>query len=249
MTANLAPIYDDGELTLYEVKAPLQLPLRAPSQAQRQALRQARVDPFESYPWIEANDLQVQITWTLTNLDAGAHHVELLIDPWNEFGKYWPGLQVVDADDGELLPNLSGIDELFLLPGTDEGSRSRIYGTYTFDDIEELAIDFATVIQIIQSFMGQVPADLESDPRVTYANHAFSLGNRSYNSPLVAPYRPGVIPGIVGFDFGLRTQEPANIALEVAVEIVDKTGGDRLIQNTADDEPLREPQQFYTVGQ
>jgi hypothetical protein len=246
MDRSVAPIYDDGELTLYEVKQSLRLPVIRPSEQSLQLLYQTQVEPFGRLPWVGNEDLKVQVGFTLSNLDADDHVVEVLIDPWNEFGRYWPGLQVIDAEEGELLPNLSGINERFLLPGTDKGEASRIYGTFTYDDMEELAIDFATVMNIIENFEGVVLEEGEMDPRVTYANHAFSRSNRSYNSPLVARYRPDVIPGLVGFDFGLRTEEQADIALEVFVEIVD-VRGDRLMQEQGD-QPLPIPEEQITVG-
>jgi len=239
-------IYDDGELTLYEVKQGLQLPVIRPADASLQGLYQYPIEPFDRTPWVTKDDIRVQVSFTLSNLDREQHVVELLIDPWNEFGRYWPGLQVVDADNGELLPNLSGINERFLLPGVASGDASRIYGTFTYDDMEELAIDFATVMNIIENFADVVVEEGEMDPRVTYANHAFSRSNRSYNSPLVAPYRPEVIPGLVGFDFGLRTEAPANIALEVMVEVID-VAGNRLLQE-AEDPPLPMPEAQITVG-
>jgi hypothetical protein len=246
MDRSVAPIYDDGEMTLYEVKQSLRLPVITPGELNLQRLYQTPVEPFGRLPWVSNEDLKVQVGFTLSNLDADEHVVEVLIDPWNEFGRYWPGLQVIDAEEGELLPNLSGINERFLLRGTDAGEASRIYGTFTYDDMDELAIDFATVMNIIENFEGQVLEEGEMDPRVTYANHAFSRSNRSYNSPLIAPYRPDVIPGLVGFDFGLRTEEQANIALEVFVEIVD-VRGDRLMQEQGD-HPLPIPDQQITVG-
>jgi hypothetical protein len=189
----------------------------------------------------------------LSNLDGDPrnpgkndHTVDVLIDPWNEFGRYWPGMQVVDAAEGKVLPNLSGINERYLLPGSENGEASRISGTFTFDDMEELAIDFATVMNIIENFQDVPVMDGETDLKVTYTNHAFSRANRSYNSPLVAPYRPAVIPGLVGFDFGLRTEEPANIALEVFVEIVD-VNGNRLTSEVAG-RPMPKPDQQITVG-
>lgn len=244
MDESVAPIYDDGELTLYEVKTSLQLPVRAPAQSEAEQLWQDSVEPFERMPWVTNRDIRVQVSFTLSNLDAEEHIVELLIDPWNEFGRYWPGLQVIDAEEGEVLPNLSGINERFLVPGTNEGEASRVHGTFTFDDMDELAIDFATVMNIIENV--EPPADAgEMDPRVTYANHAFSRANRSYDSPLVAPYRPEVIPGLVGFDFGLRTEAPVNVAVEVLVEVID-VDDNRLIED--DDRPLPVPEAQITVG-
>jgi hypothetical protein len=38
------------------------------------------------------------------------------------------------------------------------------------------------------------------------------------------PYQPAVVPGLVGFDFGVRTDEPANVALEILVEVRDREG-------------------------
>jgi hypothetical protein len=231
---------------LYEVKQSFRLPVITPGEVNLQRLYQTPVEPFGRLPWISKDDLKVQVGFTLSNLDADDRVVEVLIDPWNEFGRYWPGLQVVDAEEGELLPNLSGINERFLLPGTDKGEASRIYGTFTYEDMDELAIDFATVMNIIDNFEGVVVEEGEMDPRVTYANHAFSRSNRSYNSPLVAPYRPEVIPGLVGFDFGLRTEEQADIALEVFVELID-VRGDRLMKERSDD-PLPIPDEQVTVG-
>jgi hypothetical protein len=242
----LAPIYDDGELTLYEVKQEFQLPVITPGDQNLQRLYQSPVEPFDRTPWVTKDDIRVQVSFTLSNLDRGEHVVEVLVDPWNEFGRYWPGLQVVDAEEGELLPNLSGINERFLLPGTDHGEASRIYGTFTYDDMEEMAIDFATVMNIIENFEGLVLEEGETDPRVTYANHAFSRSNRSYNSPLIARYRPAIIPGLVGFDFGLRTEAEANVALEIFVEVID-VNDDKLVQE-ADDIPLRRPDEQITVG-
>src|SRR5690606_35399435 len=43
MTDRVGPIYDDGELTIYEVKAEFQLPLAAPDRDSRRALRQQDV--------------------------------------------------------------------------------------------------------------------------------------------------------------------------------------------------------------
>lgn len=246
MDMSVAPIYDDGEITLYEVKQSLRLPVISPGELSLQRLYQTPVEPFGRLPWISKDDLKVQVGFTLSNLDDHEHVVEVLVDPWNEFGRYWPGLQVIDAEEGELLPNLSGINERFLLPGTDKGEASRIYGTFTYDDMDELAIDFATVMNIIDNFEGVVVEEGETDPRVTYTNHTFSRSNRSYNSPLVAPYRPEVIPGLVGFDFGLRTEEQANIALEVFVEVID-VRGDRLLEEQGD-HPLPIPEEQITVG-
>ena len=217
------PIYDDNELTIYEAKTSLMLPIIAPRPAQLDALSADGSDPFERLPWVGQNDVHVQVTWTLSNLDPGAHAVWVMIDPWNEFGRYEPA---VHMDGDQAVRDLSGIDMLFEVPGTEGADEPRIVGTFTFDDMDELAVDFATVFKILND---AVPAgEGEDDPRPTLVNHAFNVRDRSNRSPLLEPYRPSVVPGLVGFDYGVRTSEHANVALELLVELRDD--GDRVAQ-------------------
>ena len=228
LAETVPPIYDDGELTIYEAKTSLMLPVIAPSDAQMTRLGEEPSDPFERQPWVTRDDVGVQVTWTLSNLDPDDRNVWVMIDPYNEFGRYEPAIVVTDD---QAVRDLSGIDMLFALPGTDRaasgGAEPRIVGTFTFDDMDELALDFATVFKIIND---AAPSDEEEDdPRSTLVNYAFNVRNRSYNSPLLAPYRPTSVPGLVGFDFGVRTSEPANVALEIVVEVRDRNG-DRIAE-------------------
>jgi hypothetical protein len=222
LAESVPPIYDDGELTIYEAKTALAFPIIAPSDLTLEQLWASPRDPFERRPWITSDDVEVQVNWTLSNLDEREHAVWTMIDPHNEFGRYEPALVVTDE---EAVRDLSGIDMLFLLPGVgaDPGApEARITGTFTFDDMHELALDFATVFKVLRD---AAPADAaDEDPRETLVNYAFNVRNRSYNSPLLAPYQPDIVPGLVGFDFGVRTSEPANVALEIVVELRDRRG-------------------------
>ncbi len=236
LTDAVGPVYDDGELTIYEAKSEVMLPIIAPRADELAGLSGA-ADPFERRPWVSRDDIEVQVTWTLSNLDDRDLTVWVMLDPWNEFGRYEPAITVTEE---EAIRDLSGIDMLFLLPGVGaeaEGRESRVVGTFTFDDMDELALDFATVFKILAD---AAPVDAEEeDPRSTLVNHAFNVRNRSYNSPLLVPYQPAVVPGLVGFDFGVRTAEPANVALEVLVEVRDRQG-DRVAAR-GDDAVLLEP--------
>jgi hypothetical protein len=242
-----AAVYDDGELTIYEAKTGLMLPILAPSEAELASLSGEAPDPFERVPWITDKDVNVQVTWTLSNLDPGGHSVWVTIDPWNEFGRYEPAIHV---SDDEAVRDLSGIDMLYWLPGieeasaADDGAGPRLHGTFTFDDMAELAGDFATVFKILSAV---APSDdTEEDPRATLVNHAFNVRDRSYNSPLLEPYRPAVVPGLVGFDFGVRSFAPANVALEVVVEIEDRNG-DRVAERGEHAALLEPPEAVITV--
>ena len=223
-----APFYDDGETQIYAVKRPVSLPILTPTDNQRATLV-TPVPPYERTPWITKSDVKVQVTWTLSNLDRDPHNVEILLDPWNEFARYVPA---VNVGDEEVVPDLSGIDLLLRVDGL-----QRRTGTFTFDDMAELATDLATVQNIIVS-NPQVagPPMPGMGPGVNgMINHAFDLHNRSSDpDPLIGAYVPATVAGLVGFDLGLRSYGQGTVAIEIMVEVVDATGN-RVIA----DQPLR----------
>jgi hypothetical protein len=223
---------------LFEVRRPVPLPVLAPGPGVIDGLRQVPVDPYGRTPWVTNADVRVQVTWTLSNLDTEAHNVEVLIDPWNEFGRYWPGLALVDPDDGEFLPNFSGIQHMYHVPGVPAGDSSRVQGTYTFEDLDELAVDFATVMNILEDH----PPD-----EIELINHAFDPQNRSHRDVISRPWIPTMIAGLTGFDLGLRTREPANVAVEILVEVAD-TGTGRIRQKGEATLLIGEPDCCVTVS-
>jgi hypothetical protein len=251
MTQSIAPIFDDGESQLFEVKRGLAFPILAPDAATRARLSATNVEPYGRAPWVTNTDVKVQISWTLSNLDDEGHAVEVLIDPWNEFGRYWPGLQVTNAEEGKFQPNRSGIDEFLPLEGKGSGDASRRHGTFTFDEMNEVAIDFATVLNMIKNppgtTAGQPPPQMMADLLPTYTNHAFNAENISNTDLLVKQYVPAVVPGLTGVDFGLRTFEHATIALEITVEVVDLVGG-RVQEQGKNAALLEPPTEIITTG-
>jgi hypothetical protein len=243
MTGDLEPIFEGEDLTLYEVKRGIQFPMAAPSESDVASLQERAVAPFQRFPFITNEHVEVQVTWTLSNLDAETRNVYILVEPWNEFGRYVPGLQLIDPDDGEFAPNTSGIQILLPLPGTEGGDSSRRHGTFTIEDMNELAIDLATAMNMIANPPGE-------EARYGVAglvNHAFAREQRSNRDALSRPYIPGVIPGLTGIDIGLRTFEPANIALEVVVEVIDKDSG-KVLEEDSDAEALPEPSVEISVA-
>jgi len=249
--SNVPAIYDDGEVQIYEVKKGLAFPILAPTDVTRRQLNKIDVEPYGSQPWVTTDDIDVQVTWTISNLDDQQHVVELLVDPWNEFGRYYPGLQLTNPDEQKYMPNFSGIDKRYIVIGKSEGDASRAHGTYTFSDLTEVATDFATVMDLIKNppmLMDAGDGDMMEDPTVIYTNHAFHWQNRSYNDPLVKPWVPSTIAGLTGLDLGFRIYEPGNVAIEVEVEVVDKNGK-RLPQSGDGDKPLLKPtENIVTVG-
>jgi hypothetical protein len=249
MTKDVAPIYDDGEMQIYEVKKGMAFPILAPTDVARSELNKIAMQPYGRQPWVTIDDIDVQVTWTISNLDDQQHVVEMLVDPWNEFGRYFPGLQLTDPEEQKYMPNFSGIDKRYIVMEASAGDSSRAHGTFTFSDLTEVATDFATVMDLIKNppmLMDQ--GDNMEDPTVIYTNHAFHWQNRSYNDLLVQPWIPATVAGLTGLDIGFRTTEKADIAIEVEVEIVDKNGK-RLRQKGDEDKPLLKPtDKIITVG-
>jgi hypothetical protein len=220
MTSNDPPFYDDGESQIYVVKRAVSLPIVIPTDGEL-AVLSAVVPPYPRTPWITKTDVKVQVSWTISNLDTQAHNVEILLDPWNEFARYVPGVSVGEE---ETVPDLSGIDLLMRVEG-----RARKKGIFTFDDMDEVATDLATVQNIIGASAGGAMEGVNG-----LVNHAFEIHNRSSDDRLVKAHIPAMIAGLVGFDIGLRTFAPGNVAVEIVVEITDHAG-DRV----STDRPLK----------
>ena len=76
MTKDVAPIYDDGEMEIYEVKKGIAFPILQPAEVTRRELNNLDVDPYGRQPWVTTKDIEVQVTWTISNLDDEEHVVE-----------------------------------------------------------------------------------------------------------------------------------------------------------------------------
>jgi hypothetical protein len=263
MDASAPAVFSDGETTLFEVKRPVDFPIIAPEGGMPGT--QAGVDePYGRRPWITLEDVRVQITWTLSNLESRRHNVWLLVDPRTEFGRYWPGLTLVDADEGEYEPNRSGYEYYYSLEGKGAGDKSRRHGTLTYEDMDEVARDFATVMNMLKfpptAGLGGQPLEEGENPLPNYVNHAFHFENRSESDPLVAEWVPGVVAGLTGVEIGLRTSDsgetpgpdedtPAapKLALEVVVEITD-LGTGKVRREGATDLLLAPNETIITAG-
>lgn len=206
------PTYDDGQEQIYETYVPVPLPLR------RGEANGGDADPYPRPPYHLAKHTRITARYTLTNLENKPNTVELLINPWNEFVRYEPG--VITSDEATL-PNLSGIDKFFVMPPL-----SRIEGVITPDDMVELARDLGTAMKLLR----QPPAADGQFAGPALFNRAFNEQNRSSQpDPVLAPFIPAVVANLVGFDLGLRTSAPARVAVEVVLDIED-VDGDRVLE-------------------
>jgi hypothetical protein len=255
MTDKMAPYYSDQQLTLYQAQLPVQLPVRRPTDTELSALsKPVPGTPYPRAPFISVEDESVEVHYTISNIDDKQHTVWLLIDPWNEFVRWNPGVTVVS--DEETTPNW-GYDLAFVVP-----AMSRIDGTLTPDDTHEIAIKLASVENLLASPQAKAAAAASMpdggaaanmptngfDP-TAYANNIFNPQNRSNgNDPLYMPWIPAEIAGLTGFDLGIRTTEPANVAVEITMQIQDLQGNRFVATDSTDPQLGRPPKTLKPPG-
>ncbi len=244
MTSKVAPYYADGQITLYQVQAPVALPVRKPTDADRAALGAApKGTPYPHAPFLTVQDESVEVHFVLSNVDTVTHNVWLLIDPWNEFVRWKPGVTVVS--DEETIPN-NGYDKEYVL-----GPMSRVEGTITSDDMQEIATKLAAVEKFLASPQGMPPAsammaDNSLDP-TQVCNNIFDYQNRSNSTPpdlYYTPWIPPVVAGLTGFDLGIRMESDegdsgggaGNVAVEITMDVQDLNGDRFVPQDTTDPE-------------
>jgi hypothetical protein len=229
MTSTMAPYYADGQVVVYQAMTEVKLPVRKPSDAEEKGLGSApKGTPYPHAPFLTADDESIEVHYTLTNADTVSHNVGLLIDPWNEFVRWEPGVTVIN--DEETLPNF-GYDQVFVLP-----AKSRKEGTITADDMHEIAIKLAAAENYLASIQGMDASMLPENP-TDVCNNIFNYENRSNSNPPDLFYTreiPPVIAGLTGFDLGIRmssgdaTAKAGNVAVEITMDVQDMKG-DRFV--------------------
>jgi hypothetical protein len=222
MTQDTPAYYDDGQLTLYQVQTPVAFPVRAMTNSDVRSVGAAPSGtPYPRGVFLRAEYESVEVHYTISNVDTDQHSIWLLVDPWNEFVRWRPGVTVVN--DEVTQPNY-GYDLEFVVPGN-----QRIEGTLTFDDMHEIAIKLASAENLLASPQAMAGSMFNA---TAIANNIFNPANRSNSVPgdaLYTPWIPPVVAGLTGFDLGLRTSEKANVAVEITMEVRDLRG-DRFVQ-------------------
>ncbi len=213
ITKTTAPVFQGRDSALYMVETRLSLPVRKPTQADLRDLQSGVHNypklPFPRLPWVERGDLETTVDFTLENLDTAAHDVDVTVNVANEFDEYFPGIQIVEEDATPLHANW---ERRYSVP-----AKSRVSRTVREEDLDEAAVDLATVVN------GAPNSD-----EVVY------FENKSVSDPRSMKYIPAVIPGLVALRLGLRTlvalrlglrtTEAPPILLEATVRVRDAGG-------------------------
>jgi hypothetical protein len=230
MLETAPPIYDDGEEQIFQVTREVRLPYRRADDGERPS---GKADPYPRPAFHVTADSRVTIRFTLSNLENKQHDVALLIDPWNEFVRYVPGVSAGREDS--VLPNFSGIERSFVLP-----PMGRVEGIITPDDMIELAADLTIAMSLQKR---PPPADGNFGGAILY-NRTFNVQNRSSEpDPVLRDWMPAsrdTIAAVTGFDAGLRTSEAAKIAVELVIDIED-LHGERVVMDGEDGRVMGPP--------
>ena len=224
LTAMTAPAIQSDEGGLYIVETHAELPIRRPSNSEladlRSGVKQFKNLPFPRLPWVERGEVELQVDFTISNLDNARHDIDVIINGANEFFEYMPG--VIQEEDEAPLPLHSQWERRYSLE-----AKARKAVTIREDELDEVGVDLATVVN------GAPNSD-----EIVY------FENKSSSDPRSMKYIPEVIPGLTALRLGLRSTEAIPMLLEATVRVRDV--GNKL---AADDEPrmMLQPEPFESV--
>jgi hypothetical protein len=185
---------------IYIVEQRVELPVRKPSPTELDDLQKAAGRfgklPFSRLPWVARGDIELEVDFTLSNLDAQTHEVTVIANGFDEFYEYQPG--VTTADD-QAIPDYAEWERLYKLE-----PKQRITRTIREEELDEAAVDLATVVNGAPN-----------------ANEVMFFENKSATDPRSKPYIPAVIPGLMGLRIGLRATALGRVVLEASVRARD----------------------------
>jgi hypothetical protein len=196
LTADAEPAFideNDNEIFIVTREFELQItPPAATKLAQLTSGAQGKDLPFPRLPWVKLHDLELQVDYTLANQGDEPVTASILLNGRNEFNLYTPGPE-----------DFSQWEQRYLLE-----PKQRVTGSVTELEMDEIAIDLATVVN----------GALNSNEVVHFSSQSSTDSRNSQ-------YVPSVIPGLVGLSAGIMTSKAADVVLEISVRVQDH--GDR----------------------
>jgi hypothetical protein len=134
LTAETAPAFvneDDDEVFI--VTREFTLPVTPPKNSDLDKLTSAAAGedlPFPRAPWVDNDDVDLQLDYTLANLGDESILASVILDGRNEFNLYTPGPE-----------DFHQWERRFQL-----GAKERVHGSVTELEMSEIAVDLATVV-------------------------------------------------------------------------------------------------------
>ena len=120
------------------------LPVRRPTQTERRTLDMVQQQLMlpDAVPWAQAKDFDIEIEWSVKNVDTMAATVIVALDGGNEFGDYVPGMYInpaANVEDQAPPPDLLTSPPLVIEPGATQT------GVFREDDLQESALDLEAI--------------------------------------------------------------------------------------------------------
>ena len=120
------------------------LPVRQPTRTERRALAelQQKLMLPDAVPWAQARDFDIEIEYSVKNLDMQKVTAFVTCDGGNEFGDYVPAMYIdpnANAEDQAPPPNLLASPPLELEPG------ATVTGVFREDELRESALDLEAI--------------------------------------------------------------------------------------------------------
>jgi hypothetical protein len=124
-----------------EARASLQLPIKTETAADKTKRDALAAKLGIAVPYVKIGDLEIDVEWTIKNLDAMPGQAKIQLDGANELFSYDPTLIVFDSDDEEAppTPGLSGDVPINVPAG------GTVSGLFTEDQLREASIDLDQV--------------------------------------------------------------------------------------------------------
>lgn len=119
--------------------AQLTLPIRLENEAEAADRAQRSAELGVQVPFVRRDDLDLSIEWTIKNLDPEPGVARIQVNGANELFAYAPGAFVIDPDDDEEPPPLTGNVPLEL-PGSSERD-----GVFQEDLVAEASLDLELI--------------------------------------------------------------------------------------------------------
>ncbi len=171
--------------------------------------------PYATLPFVRRGDIEIQIDYTIANLGDSSVVAGIRVNGINEFHEYEPGVQVIDE---EVVVEFSGWEHSVRL-----GPGERETGTIREEEIDEVAVDLATVVNGAPN-----------------ANQIVYFLNQSANDRRSQMFIPDLIPALTGVRVGLQSDaNDVPLVLEFSVRVRDTRRV--LVQGADDPWPLPAP--------
>lgn len=214
--------FESDDASLFLVEERVLFPFREPTDEETAEMGQVGdlQVPYASLPFVRRGDIEVQVDFTLSYLaseDAGPVAVTVRLNGINEFHEYDPQVAVVDDD---LVVDFSQWERAYRLsPG------ERVSGTIRQQELDEVAVDLATVVNGAPN-----------------ANQIVYFENQSAHDRRSQMYLPDLVPALTGVRIGVMSQGQDDegalpLLLEATVRVTDR----RKVLVQGSDDPWQAP--------